>query len=134
MLKPVIAMPVMAVTAQPPLGGCVLKPRTNKIGLMFTHPAAFRRLCVETIEFEDLTEIFSQPPLGGCVLKQPRICLFVCKCFQPPLGGCVLKHCRPFVFGRLFFQPPLGGCVLKQHHADGGFAVACPSRLQAAVC
>ena len=32
-------------------------------------PAAFRRLCVETIELDMLVLKLSQPPLGGCVLK-----------------------------------------------------------------
>ena len=55
-------------------------------------PAAFRRLCVETIrEIEVKRAEQNQPPLGGCVLKQsvndnsPQVVS------QPPLGGCVLK-------------------------------------------
>ena len=32
-------------------------------------PAAFRRLCVETIEIAPLTCLRAQPPSGGCVLK-----------------------------------------------------------------
>ena len=33
---------------QPPLGGCVLKPHEKQQELESNHPAAFRRLCVET--------------------------------------------------------------------------------------
>ena len=32
-------------------------------------PAAFRRLCVETILENRLSNASSQPPSGGCVLK-----------------------------------------------------------------
>ena len=56
--------------SQPPLGGCVLKPRGKTA-------VAIRS---------------TQPPLGGCVLKQaamPEVALYG---NQPPLGGCVLKQ------------------------------------------
>ena len=36
-------------------------------------PAAFRRLCVETLRLETIEQA---------------------ACIQPPLGGCVLKPCR----------------------------------------
>ena len=56
--------------AQPPSGGCVLKQiDDNKYGHDY-EPAAFRRLCVETLTNE--TPLFghvTQPPSGGCVLK-----------------------------------------------------------------
>ena len=56
--------------AQPPSGGCVLK--LDIIGLLETvrDPAAFGRLCVETLwlTLMELSSV-SQPPSGGCVLK-----------------------------------------------------------------
>ena len=55
-------------------------------------PAAFRRLCVETLH--------SRPYLLTAV--------------QPPLGGCVLKLVENLIHGDGEIQPPLGGCVLKQ--------------------
>ena len=44
-IKPIHQIPV----SQPPLGGCVLKQAGNEIGGQIAPPAAFRRLCVETI-------------------------------------------------------------------------------------
>ena len=36
-------------------------------------PAAFRRLCVETINcLANLPNVFTQPPSGGCVLKREQ--------------------------------------------------------------
>ena len=55
---------------QPPLGGCVLKQKRDVESTKDNEPAAFRRLCVETIlEFDGLLTQIAQPPLGGCVLK-----------------------------------------------------------------
>ena len=34
-------------------------------------PAAFGRLCVETVSFLNLNSSSDQPPSGGCVLKPP---------------------------------------------------------------
>ena len=48
----------------------MLKPsvRTEKTEIRF--PAAFRRLCVETVVMAKFVRYFlSQPPSGGCVLK-----------------------------------------------------------------
>ena len=58
---------------QPPSGGCVLKPIVE-IGCCSPYnPAAFRRLCVETLILSDFIRNFSQPPSGGCVLKHHDI-------------------------------------------------------------
>ena len=60
-------------------------------------PAAFRRLCVETLtKTTALSPLSAQPPLGGCVLKRPTAVSAFRRVFQPPLGGCVLKHSSPF--------------------------------------
>ena len=56
-------------SAQPPLGGCVLKQSPNITKISVTH----------------------QPPLGGCVLKQVGKGGGGAVVGQPPLGGCVLK-------------------------------------------
>ena len=97
--------------AQPPSGGCVLKPRIV-ICRLKSVSAAFRRLCVETFSDGVFRGFVAQPPSGGCVLKptcyykieyvgtaafrrlcvetrRVLICLSVSQ--QPPSGGCVLK-------------------------------------------
>ena len=56
--------------AQPPLGGCVLKRRLTPIECERLQPAAFRRLCVETVTIGSWYNKPCQPPLGGCVLKR----------------------------------------------------------------
>ena len=140
MLKPRIEKIAGGTLAQPPSGGCVLKPLYQVAYLTGDQPAAFRRLCVETsihrrqatrhrpaafrrLCVETLPSILkryrhSQPPSGGCVLKQG-----FCRCAgilksQPPSGGCVLKQ---GTFGNRIArvcQPPSGGCVLKRHKND----------------
>ena len=129
--------------AQPPLGGCVLKPTVTTAQTILALPAAFRRLCVETPWVRLELRQRNQPPLGGCVLKQSDFYVNVGSDNQPPLGGCVLKRVStlclgagrcPDAFGRLCVetlheiaqavhqtgQPPSGGCVLK--HLDMQFA------------
>ena len=69
-------------------------------------PAAFGRLCVET-KFK-VTNYFSG---GG----------------QPPSGGCVLKLGIGAVSGSLKIQPPSGGCVLKQNHCRAADAAPRPA-------
>ena len=56
-------------TTQPPSGGCVLKPKSQTQSLNYFGPAAFRRLCVETVLALDGKPKLTQPPSGGCVLK-----------------------------------------------------------------
>ena len=101
---------------QPPLGGCVLKLVIGHVLLMPQVPAAFRRLCVETI-LATLLSTFGDPAafrrlcvetsrnIGSSGIAPPaafrRLCV---ETFhwqrlgkfprgQPPLGGCVLKLC-----------------------------------------
>ena len=48
----------------------MLKPSERALQQKGYDPAAFRRLCVETLRVGASVEFgFSQPPLGGCVLK-----------------------------------------------------------------
>ena len=51
-LKPVATTALKAFTAQPPSGGCVLKRAARVEHHAFGSPAAFGRLCVETV-FDD---------------------------------------------------------------------------------
>ena len=56
-------------------------------------PAAFGRLCVETSGINVLSKAKLQPPSGGCVLKLLAFHpLSACRRAQPPSGGCVLKQ------------------------------------------
>ena len=77
-------------------------------------PAAFGRLCVETlIKQQTNLPIRIQPPSGGCVLKQFAELNTEQWQAQPPSGGCVLKLPQPLPSGERKNQPPSGGCVLK---------------------
>ena len=58
---------------QPPSGGCVLKLQGGSINFCYGVPAAFGRLCVETMNFNEQDGFTVQPPSGGCVLKQQGI-------------------------------------------------------------
>ena len=82
----------MTIQFQPPLGGCVLKLFAFGDVRHVAGPAAFRRLCVETLNQQTSLYLAFQPPLGGCVLKQHRQPLQFQQKTQPPLGGCVLKQ------------------------------------------
>ena len=74
-------------------------------------PAAFGRLCVETVfRWWLLGSAIIQPPSGGCVLKPSRHIGKNRRMSQPPSGGCVLKPIcstfknmpqEPAAFGRL---------------------------------
>ena len=75
-------------------------------------PAAFRRLCVET-------------------LLENRLILRVCPAAFRRL--CVETYAFDVVYRQISAQPPSGGCVLKRG-APNTSPVMGSSRLQAAVC
>ena len=77
---------------QPPSGGCVLKRHGAGLSDAVVLPAAFGRLCVETLPRHDLAGINFQPPSGGCVLKLSFNAIADLVAAQPPSGGCVLKR------------------------------------------
>ena len=77
-------------------------------------PAAFRRLCVETPCRCPCLPVVFQPPSGGCVLKLPIQQKLEMLLGQPPSGGCVLKLITVKFTLMIGCQPPSGGCVLKQ--------------------
>ena len=55
---------------QPPSGGCVLKHVLHGAASYLAVPAAFGRLCVETVSLNPAFVVtIAQPPSGGCVLK-----------------------------------------------------------------
>jgi len=62
----------MAKLVQPPSGGCVLKLIIKQNVVKQVLPAAFRRLCVETMQDVTTKLNGAQPPSGGCVLKPSR--------------------------------------------------------------
>ena len=69
MLKPKKRRKPPFISIQPPSGGCVLKLALNT-GIDAGYPAAFGRLCVETVTPTRGIAPMAQPPSGGCVLKQ----------------------------------------------------------------
>ena len=97
---------------QPPSGGCVLKHAQPSESFGYGHPAAFRRLCVET-----------SIPIRLAILAFPaafrRLCVETNRKRQWKCTG--------------WSQPPSGGCVLKLRLLQTGRTVVA-SRLQAAVC
>ena len=120
-------------TNQPPSGGCVLKPGRSCRTVGHIRPAAFRRLCVETLLGDFMSSVVEPAAFR-------RLCVETVHQQPPSTRG------NPAAFRRLCVetlqnkkprervsQPPSGGCVLKQLYLlrDAG---RCPSRLQAAVC
>ena len=97
---------------QPPSGGCVLKHYRNGVEAGASEPAAFRRLCVETLiwrngKFRTYPAAFRRLCVETTFSTTPQRAHRT----QPPSGGCVLK-----LVSKLYFRYQL------------------PSRLQAAVC
>ena len=82
----------------------MLKHRQNRHRSARILPAAFRRLCVETLMFALLSGSFAQPPSGGCVLKPYEGLSIAVNEVQPPSGGCVLKL-QSYNLGRLKMGP-----------------------------
>ena len=78
-------------------------------------PAAFGRLCVETLKKTTSPHRQAQPPSGGCVLKREAANNMPQFFAQPPSGGCVLKPDTSTAMTTAAIQPPSGGCVLKQY-------------------
>ena len=123
--------------SQPPSGGCVLKQIGLSERTVACKPAAFRRLCVETIiTYVGFDALMSQPPSGGCVLKleNQRVSVsgecpaaFRRLCVETGKTNLGLRRKMPAAFRRLCVetkipdeatkipetQPPSGGCVLK---------------------
>ena len=78
------------------------------------HPAAFGRLCVETDVLSDEVEVWPQPPSGGCVLKPEDAVVGVSQGWPAAFGRlCVETTARRNKQTGRLCQPPSGGCVLK---------------------
>ena len=130
--------------------------KPDRARLLREAPAAFRRLCVETIKLYKADGKQIQPPSGGCVLKPAYFhTRYDCCCPAAFRRLCVetitrtlrLTACRPAAFRRLCVetrrllpstrrarnQPPSGGCVLKRR-PPLDLWLGWSSRLQAAVC
>ena len=112
---------------QPPSGGCVLKLACALLMNGLLKPAAFRRLCVETLPHSHADPIFSPAAFRRlCVetVANPAIRRME---LQPPSGGCVLKQSIPFQRRPRIIQPPSGGCVLKLPLSRHGIPIAMPA-------
>ena len=80
----------------------------------YQEPAAFGRLCVETVKIAKLNKQKNQPPSGGCVLKPYDYFCNIAR-LLPAAFGRLCVETAFIVSIRLFqLQPPSGGCVLKQ--------------------
>ena len=77
-------------------------------------PAAFRRLCVETIKHKKLGDTLRPAAFRRLCVETDTFDRGYGIPFQPPSGGCVLKPLPRTSGGAGFGQPPSGGCVLKQ--------------------
>ena len=137
-LKPVTARWFDSWLSQPPSGGCVLKPQITVADVFEAQPAAFRRLCVETVRVR--TSVYASKPAAFrrlCVETRStvstrtqatapaafrRLCVETTSYLEYSTNG------HPAAFRRLCVetvilavtpkglraQPPSGGCVLKQ--------------------
>ena len=136
MLKPIPARRRARRQSQPPSGGCVLKRSSGISHIFCSRPAAFRRLCVETIFHPPIKpneypaafrRLCVETPywLRSSVSSLPAAFRRLCVETLPLLRRAIQEY--PAAFRRLcvetnaFFsfslstpsQPPSGGCVLK---------------------
>ena len=82
-----------AARSQPPSGGCVLKPFLSKQHFRRSGPAAFGRLCVETMVYVSFLMLTIPAAFGRlCVETSCSQAMTTAFKTQPPSGGCVLKH------------------------------------------
>ena len=78
------------------------------------HPAAFGRLCVETDVLSDEVEVWPQPPSGGCVLKPEDAVVGVSQGWPAAFGRLCVETGGGGMNSKNDYQPPSGGCVLKR--------------------
>ena len=97
-------------------------------------PAAFGRLCVETLLRVGVTRKFSQPPSGGCVLK-PLFSYIIKKEERPAAFGRLCVETEPVVLNSSSAAPAaFGRLCVETWAARGVVALMKTSRLRAAVC
>ena len=111
MLKPTPPRQTAECKGQPPSGGCVLKLVIAESMIRQRNPAAFRRLCVETlVGMAVAAKQAAQPPSGGCVLKLLNLkpkngnqepAAFRRLCVETSLDIRALKNADPAAFRRL---------------------------------
>ena len=111
----------------------MLKPDEEFEEFVKTHPAAFGRLCVETVMI--MTALFAyvfQPPSGGCVLKRQRLLFPVSGRLPAAFGRLCVETVRtqlpkgnevPAAFGRLCVE------TLPKHYWRTTYAPAAFGRL-----
>ena len=133
-MKPADVVNGLHVFAQPPSGGCVLKPPCQNIADMGAHPAAFGRLCVETRPGAQLAARAAPAAFGRlCVetiqelldMRLPEPAAFGRLCVETDVFWADWPEKIPAAFGRL--------CVETKTKIFCGVPDS-PSRLRAAVC
>ena len=88
MLKPLIFLGSFQAPHQPPSGGCVLKQHRKANAVLIIQPAAFGRLCVETISGKP-AESREDPAAFG------RLCV------ETTTAAAATADTTPAAFGRL---------------------------------
>ena len=133
-LKPITTQMRKSCWRQPPSGGCVLKLTNQTRAHSLRFPAAFGRLCVETIKTRKNARQPIQPPSGGCVLKRynsytliliSHPAAFGRLCVETQSRNSPRRLARPAAFGRLCVET--ANFLLE-------FMGMKASRLRAAVC
>ena len=116
----------------------MLKHEEHGYGAVRRAPAAFRRLCVETVWTAREKAAPTQPPSGGCVLKHRYTFIHDGRIIQPPSGGCVLKLfgfnlyadiLEPAAFRRLCVETHLKH-QKHRHHGPAAFRRLCVETYQ----
>ena len=73
MLKPLYLYVGEMIVSQPPSGGCVLKPRWSADPTHHEAPAAFGRLCVETMHLLTVREDMAPAAFGRLCVETMRL-------------------------------------------------------------
>ena len=72
MLKPLYLYVGEMIVSQPPSGGCVLKPRWSADPTHHEAPAAFGRLCVETMHLLTVREDMAPAAFGRLCVETAK--------------------------------------------------------------
>ena len=127
-------MPVKSCS-QPPSGGCVLKLPYTDAAALKSMPAAFGRLCVETLDkvnkmADDGPAAFGRLCVETSLSRTTATetvppAAFGRLCVETPVSASPLDGVNPAAFGRLCVETT---CLIFEA------SLSAPSRLRAAVC
>ena len=89
MLKPRIPLQIDDIGIQPPSGGCVLKQQKFAPKKKNLHPAAFRRLCVETLLPSAIAQVLSPAAFRRLCVETIAPCSATTSCLTSRLQAAV---------------------------------------------